>query len=407
MNRLLPFVLTGALVLAVACSGSSSDDDPAINTVPTLEVVDGKIILPQSAVTDMARGYRFTSELDLSTTEEELTVHFEGASQAPDSIQGTMRVSAAPYSELGDFGLTVVGEYLWLDLDGEWQSVEQDRDMVHPLVMFRNFATPQFYLEALRFDWLALPVSGPAEMVNGVEAVPVRLLRQDIVDVLAQGTELRTYPEASAEYTQVPSGVGSNLEQLLPENFAVEVWFAERGGVPIRIAVSYDITEDDPTHLSLGLGDLLSVRLQMDITDVDPSIRIEPPDPVPTSVVAPTMPRGELTANQRARIAEIAANDPAVQEIIEGGSIALAHEVWRTADLEVLGGYLYVTFIEPRSYRGRLPSIIYDESETTRPPFTEIETDVQLDNIERLRVLVYLREERVVQIEVVDADAGE
>ncbi len=84
-------------------------------------------------------------------------------------------------------------------------------------------------------------------------------------------------------------------------------------------------------------------------------------------------------------------------------AIGFAHRSWHTADLELLGGYTYVNFNEPRSYQGSLPSIIYDETETSNPPFTEVETEVRMDGIRLLLVLVYLPEERVVQIEVVDA----
>ena len=407
MSRALFFAVGLALVLVVGCADSSPDEGVANDEGLTLEVVDGEIVIPQSAIAVLARGHRFTSDLDISTEEGDLTAYFEGAFQALDRIEGTMQVSGGPFSELGEFEVIIIDGYAWWNFDDEWQDVVQDRDMVHPLVMFSNYATPRFYLEALRFDSLTFPVSGPAEIVNGVEAIPVQLDRQSIIGVMQQGTEFRTYPEASAEYTQVGPGFGRNLEQLLPENFVVEVWFARRGGFPIRILVSYDITEADSSALSFGLGRRLSLHLQMDITDTNANVKIEPPIPIPTEVPTPTTPPGELTGNQRGRIAEIAATDPRVQEIIAGGSISIAHETWRTSDLDVLGGYTYVNFNEPRSYEGSLPSIVYDESETTDPPFTEIETDVRLDGIERLLVLVYLREERVVQIEVVEADAGQ
>ncbi len=278
MSRPLLFVVSLALMFAVACSGSSPSEDAAINEGPTLEVTDGVIILPQPAITELARGYRFTTDLDLSTTEEELTVHFEGESQAPDKIQGTMQVSAAPYSELGDFGLIVVGDHMWWNLDGEWQSVEQDGDTVHPLMLFNYYATPRFYLEALRYDLLALSVVGPAEMANGVESFAVQLDRQTIVQVMDQSTEFKRYPDAREAYLPGAQGIRRNLNEFLPANFVVEVWFAKKGGSPTRIVISYDITEEDPTHLSFGLGDLLSIRLQMDITDADPTIQIDAPE---------------------------------------------------------------------------------------------------------------------------------
>ena len=146
MNR---FVLL--VVLALVLAGGCSDEAAPAGEGPTLEVVDGEIVIPQSAITALAGGYSFTTDLDISTVEEDLSVYFEGAFQAPDKIEGTMRVSGGPYAELGEFAVIVIDEHVWWNFDGEWQSVVQDRDSIHPLMMFNYYATPRFYLEALRF----------------------------------------------------------------------------------------------------------------------------------------------------------------------------------------------------------------------------------------------------------------
>ena len=299
----------------------------------------------------------------------------------------------------------VIGERTWWrELGGEWQpGFEPGGDSDDPLLTLSQFATPRFYLDALRFETLALPLSGSLEEVNGVSALPVRLDKQAVLDVMEQGSEFKSYPDVWDEHNPVFPGISENAQQVLPRDFLIELWFAERGGYPVRIVFTYSIGEDDSCALCWAFGRGMTLRLQMDITDVNTDVQIEPPIPIPTDVPTPTTPPGELTGAERAQIAEIASSDPRVQVTGAGGmSTSIAHESWHTSDLEVLGGYVYVNFNEPRSYQGSLPSIVYDETETSNPPFTEVEIEVRVDRIERLLVLVYLPEERVVQIEVVD-----
>lgn len=407
MNRLLMFAVGLALLLVIGCSESSPDDDASAGKGPTLGVVDGEIVIPQSAIAALAGGYSFTTELDISSADGDLTVYFEGAFQPPDRIEGNMRLSGQPYTEPGEqleLGAIVIGEYTWWNFGGEWQpGIEPGGDSYDPLLLFSSYATPRFYLEALRFESLALPVSRSLEEVNGVEAYPVRLDRQGIIGVMEQGTELKRYPFAWDEHNPIVPYLSENAQQVLPSDFLIELWFAEEGGYPARILFSYSIDEGESCALCWAFRSPMSLRLQMDITDTKADVDIQPPIPIPTEVPTPTAPPGELTGSQGGRITEIVISDPRVQALMSGGSVGIAYEAWHKSDLTILGGYAYVDFREPKSFEGTLPSIVYDESETTDPPFIEVETNAKMDRVGRLRVLVYLPEERVVQIELVEA----
>ncbi len=406
MNRFV-FLVVLALVLAGGCADDVAAPD---SEGPTLEVVDGEIVIPQSAISALAGGYSFSAELEIDSPENGLSVQFDGV-QAGDSTQGTVRLGGL-YGEAFDdwrsseMETVVIGERIWWrELGGEWQpGFEPGGDSDDPLLTLNQFATPRFYLDALRFETLALPLSGSLEEVNGVSALPVRLDKQAVLDVMEQGNELKRYPDVWDEHNPIFPGISENAQQVLPRDFFIEVWFAERGGYPVRIVFTYSIGEDDSCALCWGFGRGMTLRLQMDITDVNTDVRIEPPIPIPTDVPTPTTPPGELTGAEQSRIMEIASSDPRIREIRAGGmaAIGFADESWHTSNLEVLGGYVYVNFNEPHSYQGSLPSIVYDETETSSPPFIEVETEVRMDGIGRLRVLVYLPEERVVQIEVVD-----
>jgi hypothetical protein len=328
----------------------------------------------------------------ISYPDRDLIATFEGHYQPPDRLQGSFQVTGADFGFLNDAEIFVSGREAWArEPGGSWER----RDFysaVAPLV------SPWFYVEALEFNTLRLSPSGSAETVNGVEAYPLSFDKGAILELMTQATEFTFDPDTMERTIDNAAG-------WLPDDFELEAWIAVDGSYLLRLEIAMSGGSD-------GFGlvqDAERVKLRIDITDLDVDIDLARPSSIPTHTPSPTptatpTPSGELTEYQRARVAEIVALDPRVNELVRGGSIGLAHEAWHTSDLKILGGYTYVRFIELRSYQGSLPSIVYDETETTDPPFTEVERDVSLEGIKRLRVLVYLPDERVVQVEVVEQE---
>ena len=282
--------------------------------VPQATISDGTIEIPGSAITALTN-YTFTTDLVISGTvnfdgavaEGDFTVNFDGAFQAPDLLEGTLRIGGS----LGEVFLQVLqvpgrpaeteviaigGHVWWREPGGDWQpGIEEYEDRIAPLVVFRQFGTPFFYLEALQFDELVMPVTNPVEMVNDQRAYRVRLDKSAIVDLLPQGTALKRYPEDQEEHEPVYPGVIENAQQVLPRDFLVEVWFAEEGLHPLRIVIEYSTDDQDRADFFMGLESPMSLRLQMDITNPDAGVEIEPPFPIPTETPRPTTPPGELT----------------------------------------------------------------------------------------------------------------
>jgi hypothetical protein len=262
----------------VACGeGSKQPGDAADRSV---------LRVPSRAIAALD-SYRFTTQLDVRSAETDLHVTVDGAFAAPDRIQGIVTVRGEPYEryivELLKRPATseaiVIGDTAWWRAaDGDWQPGIEGYETIDPFVTLRHYATPEFYLEALRFDELTLPVAGREE-VSGVHAVRVRLDKHAIVGLLRQGTGIRLYPDPQDEHTSgVFPGVIDNTLQVLPDDFVVEVWFDEETKQPVRIVFDYRVTEDDEfANLSWGFGVPMELRLELDITDAGADVHIEPP----------------------------------------------------------------------------------------------------------------------------------
>ena len=86
MNRFVPLIVL-ALVLAGGCADEAAPADEG----PTLEVVDGEIVIPQSAITELAGGYSFSADLEIDSPENDLisrlrAIDLDLDSQAPDAL---------------------------------------------------------------------------------------------------------------------------------------------------------------------------------------------------------------------------------------------------------------------------------------------------------------------------------
>jgi DNA-binding CsgD family transcriptional regulator len=372
-------------------------------------VEEGVLRVPYNAIEGLTN-YAFTSRLDVASAEGDLSIDFDGVFQAPDRIQGSFALSGEPYEQLfadvldqpAASEVIVVGEYAWWREDGgDWQRARDiSSEGQNPLIAFRQYATPEFYLEALQWDALEMSVAGQ-ERINGIDTVAVRLDKAATVALLSQGTAIKTYPDNHTPGPVYP-GIIENAQQVLPESFSVDVWFAEGGLYPARIVFEYDVTENDSSGLAFGFGTGSHIRLQLDITEPDAGVEVEPGEPIATTTPSPTTPPGDLTGDQKAQIAELVGTDPRVREIAGNGGFGVSADVvaWATSDREVLGGYTYVSIDPrtPRTYEGAWPRMLYDQSEVSDPPFEVVEEHYRAEGFTRLRVLVYLPEGRVVGI---------
>lgn len=263
------WLLAFTIALVVACGGDGGERGGR------------EIVMPRSAL-DALDEYAFTSDIDLSSGSGHLEAVFDARFQAPDRFQGTLTASGKQYESLVassydlelplDAEVIAVGSRIWTrEAGGDWQEV-QESDGFGPFTLLIITGTPQFYL-SFKFDSLRLPPAGRVEMVNEVRARPVRLDKAGLIEVLAQGTGCAGAEEppctpAAWQYTQ-------QTQMALPEDFVVETWIAEEGSYPVRIVITFSLDEDDGGFFVFTGPQ--SVRLQMDITDTDIDVEIEPP----------------------------------------------------------------------------------------------------------------------------------
>jgi hypothetical protein len=297
-------------VVALAAAACSDTDDASFTDTPDQTTIR----VPQDAIDALER-YRFTTQLDVTSAETDLHVTFDGAFEKPDRIQGTVAVRGMPYEQYivdllkrpATSELIVIGDVAWWRApDGDWQPGIEGYETTDPFVTLRQYATPEFYLEALRFDALDLTIDG-RERVNGADTVRVRLDKAAIVALVPQGTGIRLYPDPDDQHSfGVLQGVAENAQQVLPEDFVVQVWFADDTMQPVRIAFDYRVTDADYSNLSWGFGVPMELRMQLDITDPDadvdigppPGFTVETPAPEPTTDVPPATPRPAITRSQ-------------------------------------------------------------------------------------------------------------
>jgi hypothetical protein len=400
--RLVAFALTIFLALAAASCDSDGGGSSA-------RVVDGKITIPHDAVS--LERFEFTTRLDVEAADGDYSLTFDGAFQKPDRVQGTLRLEGKFLEDyawlqrpLEEAEIANINTNAWWRAPGcDWQpGIPKGYESSDPLIGFRQYATPYFYLDALFFDTLSLPASAGTEDINGIRSIPVTLDKQAIIDVLRHGGEVNMYPDSTHEPIASPrpaEGLIDNVEQVVPANFEVSVWFAEGDLHPTRIVFEYDITEDDYSTLSFGFQDPLHLRLQMDITDQVSDLEIDPPIPIVEPTPTPTTPPGAtipvLSEDQKTRIKEIALQEPRLQALLRDRPYTVSEVgLWHTSNLLIIGGVLQFTFDE-------LQTIEADWLVTDRNGSggDRVDQHYRAEKIEQLNVLVDLNRQQVVTIE--------
>ncbi len=256
-------------LLALACgdNGKKAGDEVEVEQ-STLEALDE---------------YSFTSDFDISSAAGGFVGTFRAQFQAPDSIQGTVTQEGEGSGLPGELELINIGGELWVrEPGGEWLQPLEDASglgafAAGPLLLLTSFGSPPLYLGLLDFDSLRLPTAGGAEDINGVSARPVRLDKAAIINLLGQGTVLSGDEEGEPEAN---TDVQQDAQEALPEDMVVQTWIAEDGGYPVRIIVTLSVPKGDGAEGAeafLIWPAPVSIRLQMDITDTNIDVEIEPP----------------------------------------------------------------------------------------------------------------------------------
>lgn len=244
------------VLIATACGGEEHPDE---------------LVIPHSAI-EALDNYRFISDVDISSAEQDFTLDFEGAFQAPDKIQGTLTTAGMfQAGRPAETEMIVVGERVWWrEPGGEWQTgLPSGGDgPIEPFLIFSIYATPRWYIEALNFDSLRLPTTAGVKQINGVRAIQVRLNKTDLVGMLDQAT---FRPEEGKDV----SIVREDVQTFLPEDIIVEAWITEDGLYPVRIIITLSADESD--EFTFLFEKPLDIRLQMDITDPNADVNILPP----------------------------------------------------------------------------------------------------------------------------------
>lgn len=400
--RLVAIVLTALLTLATVSCGTDNGGSSA-------QVVDGKITIPHDAVA--LDRFKFTTQLDVEAADGDYSLTFGGAYQKPDRVRGTLRLSGKFLEDyawlqrpLEETEIANIDTNAWWRAPGcDWQpGIPKGYESSDPLVYFRQYATPYFYLDAFLFDTLSLPVSGDAEDINGVRSIPVTLDKQAIIEVLRQGGEVHMYPDSTHEPIASPrpsQGLIDNVNQVVPQDFAVNVWFAEDDLHPTRIVFEYDITEDDYSTLSFGFQSPLHLRLHMDITEPKSNEEIDPPIPIVEPIPTPTTPPGAtipaLSEEQKDRIKEIALQEPRLQALLRFRPYTVSEVgLWHTSNLGLIGGVLQFTFDEPQTIEADW--LVTDRNGSGGDL---VDQHYRAENIEQLDVSVDLNRQQVVTIE--------
>ena len=162
--------------------------------------------------------------------------------------------------------VVLIGQESWgRERGGTWEAGAQ-----YSLV---TLASPRFYIDSLHFDALRLSSAGPVEVVNGVEAYPVRLDKDDVLGLLTQATAFGLVPDTDERAMERAT---EDAAAWLPDDFTVETWIAVDGTYPVRLEIRMSGGSEGFAFIESAE----SVRLEMDITDVNVDVQGDPPTPI-------------------------------------------------------------------------------------------------------------------------------
>jgi hypothetical protein len=247
-RNLLIFVSAGCILFALgaACSGGSEGNRGVAVSCDAMDDLDSfrygisvKMQLPglqsASGATPAPAFGAFATTLAALLSDFQI----EGAYVAPDRRQAILEFQG------DEVELRQIGDQSWERLGDAWGELEPGSGEIQDL-------TPRIVCEELVRN-LAPSLdesSAQPDSVNGVSASRYALTRADL--------------------TELGNLLGLAAGADLPDEFQVDIWFAEDGKWPVKLDVRSQTT--DPQ------GQLGSVELSMELRDVnDGGISIEPP----------------------------------------------------------------------------------------------------------------------------------
>lgn len=261
-------IVAGALcaLIGAACAGGGDG---------------GTVVVDQYAL-DSLREYAFVSEIEVESDEGDLRATYDAVTEGLLAVQGSFSGEGDLLESLdlppeADVIATDASRYWLREPDGEWAAVQFDGgERYNSLGMLNGLATPPIYLSYFVFGGLEL-VSDGQEEIRGLDTARVRLDREEIIALVPGLTHL-SVPDQGL--VSLPDEAAADFQQeaieSLPDDFAVETWVAKAGGYPVRIVIEF--TVDEEGSFATQFPDGARVRLQMDITDTDADVDIQPPD---------------------------------------------------------------------------------------------------------------------------------
>jgi hypothetical protein len=228
------------------------------------------LVVPASAVTSLDN-YGFESELALSSGGGSLDVRFRGVVEEPAMVQGIVHAEGEIWEGTGlpsDIETIVAedrAEAWWREPDGTWRQADQRATFA--LLSLANYVSPRFYVTALDFETLTVPST--TTDLNGTDAHQLRLDKAGLVAMLDQGI----FVKEAGKDTEI---VREDTQAFLPDDMIVEAFLTEVEKTPRTIVVELSVGEDEEAF-EFGFEKPVELRLQIDITDADADVNIEPP----------------------------------------------------------------------------------------------------------------------------------
>ncbi len=266
---LFALALAGAGLMAFLLLRSNGGTYPALS----------EIVVPGSAI-EAIESYAFSTKIEVSSSEGDLDLSYDGVSQGLLTSKGTFTGSGDLLQGLGlpaEADLIFLDPQIWLrEPGGAWQEPDWGAVDSSALMNFGVLGTPWFYLETYGFERLRLPAEQSVDTINGVRAQRVQLNKSDVIALLLQLTSGNVGETTYRATDEDIAGVREGASENMPEDMVIETWIAEDGRYPVRLVITFTVS--DSGEGSMGVfPPLSSVRLEMDIAEPDADAVIEPP----------------------------------------------------------------------------------------------------------------------------------
>jgi len=254
----------GAPAAAETPTTAAEEGTPAAAATPTVTEAETPAAAATPAGAALAPGsltglnsYRYTMKMELEGLEsalaeqmaaiqdptamaESLEMEISGAFVAPDRAESHMRISGVD----DEVALTVIGNQQWVKFGdlaiGPMETTDDVSELDFALMMWEAFEEE------------AGGLTCASEKKETVNDVPTNYCGID-----------------KATYEQLTSLFGGTEEMGDIDEMSLEMWLAEDGGWPVRLRVNMEGTDES--------GQEFKAKLDMDVTDANEDIEINPP----------------------------------------------------------------------------------------------------------------------------------